>query len=145
MLEIKVVALSVKYSDVSTVQEVRIPKGVYDESGTTIVTMSASELTVLTALVYSMKSQMPEEFMDLSDVKVSDKVGFLPASCQPSNEHDHEAANLDQSCRQQDCISAFVPRHWRSVARQQEPKCKLNSTSWMSQTKSGHPKKFLLT
>ena len=34
-----------------------------------------------------------------------------------SNQHDHDGANLDQPCGQRDCVSAYVLRHWRSVAR----------------------------
>ena len=59
-------------------------KGEYDGSGTTIVTKNAFELTMLTALVHSMKTRTPGKFMDVSDVKVFDKDGFLSPACQPN-------------------------------------------------------------
>ena len=33
------------------------------------------------------------------------------------NQHDHDGANLDQPSGQRGCVSAYVLRRWRSVAR----------------------------
>ena len=47
-----------------------------------------------------MKARSPDKFMDVtSDVKVTDEDGFLSRGIMnESKEHDHEGANLDQSC-----------------------------------------------
>ena len=46
----------------------------------------------------------------LSDVKVTDEDGLLSRSMMiKAKQHHHEGANLDQSCGQQDCVSAWHP------------------------------------
>ena len=94
MMEINVVAPPVRRirADwrIKFVFLVRTPTGTdlegreYDESGTTIVTKNAAELTVLTTLVYSMKPRTLDKFMDVTDVKASDKDGFFVSqACHP--------------------------------------------------------------
>ena len=57
-----------------------------------------------------------DEFMDVND-EVSDEDGFLSRSMAiKSAQKDHEGANYDQPCGQRGFVSAFVLRHWRSVA-----------------------------
>ena len=54
-----------------------------------------------------MKACSPENFMDVSDVKVSDEdCLFVPQHDDQSKEQD--GANLDQFGRQRDCVSAIA-------------------------------------
>ena len=58
------------------------------------------------------------KFTDVSEVKASDEDGYLSRSMTiKANSKIVRGANLDQSCHQRDDVSAFVPRHWRAVAR----------------------------
>ena len=46
------------------------------------------------------------------DVKVTDEGGYLTSTVRSEREHqDRERANLEQSFRQQDWVSALVSRH----------------------------------